>query len=221
MPQAAIDEVRAAIRCSQPIDEFLFSSFSRMYPRYMVIDKMPEAVRLFIETKTVTSLRTVFRDIIEGYIEDVDQYTESATKAIIEPCLRSIPVILTAENKRFTYSDVDLGETDMAKGNRRTKFRYFVSALNWLSMAHIILTCNGVSNPKSPLEGVCPSGHLQAVHVLCGSPDISLRHEHVRRDVFRRPVCQRQNHAENAVAQAFSAGGRKLVHHISAVLGQR
>lgn len=215
VPQTAIDEVRAAIGRDQPIEEFLFSTFSELYSRYMVVGGMPEAVKLFTETKKVTGLRTVFNDLVDGYMGDVDQYAEGAAKALIVPCLRSIPMMLAAENKRFVYSDVDLGDSGVAEGSRRTGFRYFAPALNWLSMAHITLTCNRVSEPRSPLEERTRPDIFK-LYMLDTGVLTSLYDTSVFSEVFfGDPFVNAGAIAENAVAQAFAAEGRKLMYYAS------
>ncbi len=193
----------------------MFSLFSRMYTRYMVVDAMPEAVRLFTETKTAMGLRTVFRDLIERYMGDVDQCAEGVVKAIIEFCLRSISVILAAKNKRFTYSDVDLKKTDVADCSRRTGFRYFVPVLNWLSMAHITLTCNKVSELKSPLEERARPGIFK-LYMLDTGVLISLYNTSVFGEVFFGDLFVNVRAiAEDAVARVFMVGGRKLMYYVN------
>ncbi len=218
MPQGAIDEVRESISRLEPVDDLLFDTFTRLHSEYMVVGGMPEAVLTYTDTRTVTGLRAVFDELHDGYCDDIAKYADRHIGQIARSCLDSIPVMLSAENKRFVYSRVgsDPAQRDgggaIPEGSRGTGFRYFAPALEWLSMAGISLTCQRVTEPVSPLEERRDIGDVK-LYMLDTGLLISRYDDAVFREVvFGNPDVNSGAIAENAVAQAFAAQGRRLMY---------
>lgn len=211
LPQAAIDDVKGSISRTEPIDNYLFRSFSELHSMYMAVGGMPAAVASFAVNRTFSGLRDIFYDLLEGYAEDMASYASRSTKKLASSCLRSIPRMLAAENKKFMYSRVEMDE-GIREGSKSTGFRYFAPALEWLEMANITLTCNCVSEPVSPLEERLQTDRFKLymldtgvlVHMY-GSQVLTSIGEG-RTDVNMGAV------AENAVAQAFHSQGRSLMY---------
>lgn len=223
MPQAAIEAVRGCLSRRESIDDSLFSTFSDLYSQYLVVGGMPEAVKAFSETKSFNRLDKVFSELRDGYTDDISKYADDSEKVLATVCLDSIPVMLASENKKFKYSKVQRnvdGSTggvstdgwEPREGSRALGFKHFAPGLNWLSMAGISLTCNRVSEPVSPLEE-----RLQVDKFKLYMMDTGLLISFYDRSVFENvffgdPYVNLGAVAENAVAQAFAAQGRRLLY---------
>ena len=222
MPQKAIDKVRNSISKKEPIDTFLFQTFSELYNTYLVVGGMPEALESFVTTRKLTGLGKIFSELREGYSDDISSYADGTAKALAEPCMMSIPRMLAMENKKFMYSKVGAeskegpskedDESKIKEGSKRTGFRYFAPALNWLSMAGISLTCNNLSEPKSPLEEKMQTDKFK-LYLMDTGFLLSFYDRSVFQDVFDGNLDVNMGAiAENAVAQAFHSQGRPLMY---------
>lgn len=213
MPQGAIDDVRGSILRTEAIDGSLFDTFSELYSQYLVVGGMPEAVQSFVDTKTFTGVRRVHDELFDGYQDDISKYADPSVRVLARSCLESIPAMLSSENKRFMFSRVGDGTDDEeAGGVKQRGFRYYAPALEWLSMAGITLTCNRVSEPVSPLEERRDPGMFK-LYMLDTGALISRYDDSVFTDVFFGDADVNSGAiAENAVAQAFAAQGRRLMY---------
>lgn len=209
MPQNVIDRVRRSISDLEPIEEPFFTTFTELFSRYMVVGGMPKAVKLYTETKRFTDLHLVFDELFGAYQDDVDLYADAESKIKIKSCFRSIPSMLAQENKKFVFGRVG---SDEGTGFRSTGFRYFAPALEWLEMARLVNVCNNVTEPKRPLaERVKLNSfklYMLDTGLLVSRYDDSLLTE----VLFGNPDVNAGAIGENAVAQAFTAQGRRLLY---------
>lgn len=220
MPQRVIEDVRGSISRMEPIDEFIYKTFSELFNTYLVVGGMPEALGSFVDSRMLNGLDEVFGELREGYSDDISSYAEGTAKALAGPCMQSIPRMLSMENKKFMYSKVESGgavegESDdppIKEGSKNTGFRYFAPALNWLSMAGITLTCNNVSEPRAPLEERMQTDKFK-LYLMDTGFLLSFYDKSVFQEVFGGNTDANLGAiAENAVAQAFSAQERELMY---------
>ncbi len=219
MPQGPIDAVRRSLARRESLDESLFSTFSDLYSKYLVVGGMPEAVKVFSETRLMTGLDKVFSELRDGYADDISKYADDPAKALATLCMGAIPSMLANENKRFMYARVKTvdgsgsGDGDEPReGSKAVGFKHFAPGLSWLNMAGITLTCNRVTEPRGPLEERIQVDRFKLYMVDTGLL-VSMYDRSVFEEVFfGNPFVNLGAVAENAVAQAFAAGGRKLMY---------
>ncbi len=210
MPEEAINRIRRSISDMEPIDEAVFRTVSDLFTRYVVVGGMPQAVKAYSETHVLTDIGRIHSEIFSQYLDDIRKYADGNVRLRTESCLRSLPSMLSAENKKFKYSEVEASEGE--ERPRSTGFRYYAPALDWLSMACTTLTCCNITEPKSPLEErIMPNSfklYMSDTGLLLSRYD-----ESVFKEVFfRNPDVNAGAIAENAVAQAFAAQGRPLMY---------
>jgi len=114
------------------------------YRRYMVIGGMPEVVSRFIETNSFAEAFKVQEEILEEYEKDITKYAKDEDKPKIRSVMRSIPVQLAKENKRFRYSDI----SPQGKGGG---VREYGDSIDWLHDAGIVNYCYNLQEPHAPL----------------------------------------------------------------------
>ena len=208
--QEVIDHVKGCIRNRSPLGDSLLSTLSEYFRWYTVIGGMPEAVKSFVNNRTIRKVSEIHADIFEDYKNDVIHHAKGSQKNNVSSCFDSISVQLSRENKKFQYSLIARNGTN---GND-SKFgsNYYAYSLNWLKDAAIIRQCYNVTEPRMPLEERRMTDHFKIYMVDTGlltssyEPSVRVEILNGNLDVNRGAL------TENVVAQMISAQGRKLLY---------
>ena len=128
----------------EPLVEATHQKALKLYYDYICIGGMPAAVLKYIENdKNIAKCNDeLIRIIITSYLADMAKYTENTESIKNTKIYNSIPKQLGKENKKFKYSLVE----------KSARSREYETSLNWLISSNMILKCDGVKNPKSPLK---------------------------------------------------------------------
>ena len=112
---------------------------------YLFVGGMPEAVRVYAETRNLAAARNIQAELLRGYELDFSKHVESPlmTERIRETW-RSVPAQLATESdmKRFTYASIKAG----ARG------RDYRDAVSWLVDASLVMRVSRIPKPGVPLE---------------------------------------------------------------------
>lgn len=123
------------------VDDFINNTFLDLYRKYIVVGGMPKVVEQFVLTKNYGVVHEEQEKIYKSYLADITQYSEIAEKELIKKCYLSLPKQLAKKNKKFQYSTIE-------KGGRSSKY---LSSIDWLIDAGLVIKCVNVSTPKFPL----------------------------------------------------------------------
>ena len=115
---------------------------------YYLIGGMPEAVSTYLESHSLDEVKTVHREILDGYRRDISKHAPKSDVRKIEMCWQSIPSQLAKENKKFVYATIK-------KGGRAAEFR---DPLAWLEDAGLVHLNRRVSMPSIPLDSYSNGG---------------------------------------------------------------
>ncbi len=137
------DYLRKCMHDVTPVDEAIHDRFRELLNQYVIVGGMPEAVRVFIETKQIGKVLAVQRRIVDEYKSDMVKYALPADKSRIRECFESIPAQLAREYKKFTYSVVRSG----GRG------RDYAGSIQWIEDAGIISRCYNIETTELPLDG--------------------------------------------------------------------
>lgn len=212
VPEGVMALVRESISSCEAIDQAIFESLSRYHRWYMAVGGMPEAVREFVASRQIGPVRRVHEKILRGYREDIRKHTRSrrlASKA--EACFNSIPRMLGAENKRFRFNDV--ARSDAPNGGDRSYndgYSQYEDALDWLSMANMVLVCHRVSEMHMPLQERIKDSMFK-MYMLDTGLLIHLYGPELVGEIINGNL--EVNHGaitESAVAEALALQGRRL-----------
>ncbi|MCQ2444435.1 MAG: ATP-binding protein [Mailhella sp.] len=140
---AAISVLRQCLRSESPVPEALHSRFRTLLLRYAVTGGMPAVVQAFADTRNMSTVLQMQRDIVRSYEDDMLKYAPPKDRPLIAECFRSIPRQLAKENRKFQYSAV-------RKGGTAARFE---GALQWIEDAGIISRCRCLSITELPLDG--------------------------------------------------------------------
>ena len=115
-----------------------------LYNEYLCIGGMPAAVINYIEhDKDINKFEdNVLNMIITSYLADMAKYTENIEALRNNKIYNSMPAQLGKENKKFKYSLVE----------KSARSREYESSMEWLLSSNMLLKCNSVNIPKSPLK---------------------------------------------------------------------
>ena len=143
------DALAEAIRnCSWAVTDGLRVKLEDWLKRYYVVGGMPEAVLVYSQTRSFDDVRSVQRNILRDYQDDISKHAPKTDVAKIKLCLNSIPVQLAKENKKFQYSVVK-------SGGRASQFQ---DPLEWLRAAGLVHIVKRAKVPMLPLDAYANCG---------------------------------------------------------------
>lgn len=166
------DEILAKIKnCyknNSPMPSILHDTALNLYRQYLVIGGMPEAVRIFIETKDYNICRHIQETILSDYLDDMSKYnTENEIKKT-RLTYDNITVQLSKKNTRFQYKLIK-------KGARAKEFE---NAIEWLRLSNLVSKVYLAETIKKPLENYRNIDafkiYMSDVGLLCAKQRISV-----------------------------------------------
>ncbi|WP_290172632.1 ATP-binding protein, partial [uncultured Dubosiella sp.] len=195
--------VRTYIEKEEPVVSPLHERFRELFLQYVVVGGMPEVVQKFIETKNMSDVLQVQRDIVSSYEDDMVKYASDKDKGRILETFHSIPRQLSKENKKFQYSVI--------KKNARVS--EYVDCLQWLEDAGIIIKCHNLTTTELPLDGNAIQDVYKVYMRDCGL-FVSMLEEGTAGDILLGNLYGYKGAIfENAVADLFGKMGRKLYYY--------
>lgn len=123
-----------------PIKEFAHDVILKQFHEYVIIGGMPEVVKTYLESKTLTALPDVYEEIWETYKDDVEKYGRNHTEKKV---LRHIIETAAHEKDRITFSGF---------GNSNYKNREVGEALRSLDKSRLLQLVYPAVNIKPPQE---------------------------------------------------------------------
>ena len=119
------------------------SDFKDIFQQYLAVSGMPAAVNEWVESKNISRVELILKNILADYKDDFSKHTTNTESRKIANIWRSIPQQFAKENHKFTYKTVELS----ARG------RDYAFALDWLLDSGLIykinLTAHGDKLPLS------------------------------------------------------------------------
>ena len=139
-----IEIIEGNVRNHTVVDEYFNRALIDHYRRFIVVGGMPEAVRIYSETKDYTKVSKALDEIITILKKDAGRYSTKAGRTKINACMDSIPAQLSRERKEFTYS--------LIEKKKNVGKRVYGSSLDWLENAGLIYRCHNITEPALPLS---------------------------------------------------------------------
>lgn len=186
----------------QPMTEILHQKALKLYYDYICIGGMPAAILNYIENnKNVLKFNNEINEmIITSYIADMAKYTENIESIRNAKIYNSIPAQLGKENKKFKYSLVE----------KSARARGYESSLEWLTESNMILKCNSIKIPKSPLKAYFDDNfkiYLSDIGLLRTLSKISINEILLNKNMIFKGVL-----TENYVAEILYSKYRELYY---------
>lgn len=209
LSQHAIDAARASFNEREPIDPYLHQKLLGIFHEYLIIGGMPDPVSRFIQSGNILDARRAQESIIARYREDISKYAPGQERDI-KRIYDLIPAELSAQNKRFTISDI-AGDAHIER---------YENDFAWLVDAGVALPTYNVDEPRPPLA--IAKNHtlfklflsdIGLLACICGM-DVTREMLAGRTDILFGAIY------ENAVAQELIAHGFSLYYFKNKSMGE-
>lgn len=144
-------QVKKSYKEMNPMLEPVHEKALKLYNDYLCIGGMPVAILNYIENdkKIIKFNDDVLNMIIISYLADMSKYTDNTEALRNNRIYNSIPMQLGKENKKFKYSLVE----------KSARAREYDSSMDWLLSSNMLLKCQSVTTPKSPLKAFAESNY--------------------------------------------------------------
>ena len=139
----AISYLKERFEKLEEVDKTIHQSFLDFYRRYVLVGGMPEAVATYCDSKNITAVQTVQKQILKGYRADIQKYAPVEQKLLITEAFDNIPNELNRKDKHFRKSTLDYPDA---------KNLDLGDAFLWLTNAGVALPVCNVSEPVYPLR---------------------------------------------------------------------
>lgn len=192
--------IKKSYESMKPMIESLHEKAINLYNEYLCIGGMPCNIQEYINKQKVINKYedNLSNIIITSYLADMSKYTENTEAIKNNKIYNSIPMQLGKENKKFKYSLVE----------KSARSREYETSLNWLIASNMILKCQNVKVPKSPLkanEDETFKVYLSDIGILRVLSKITINEILSNRNMIYKGIL-----AENYVAQILNDKYRNL-----------
>ena len=140
--ELVINHMRKCFEEGIPLDEALHNKILYLFKTYLYVGGMPDAVKSFVETKNVSKIREIQKDIINFYSEDASKYDKNH-KLVIKKIYNMIPSNIENKVKRIQYKKIENIDD--------VRYTKYVDEFEYLISSGIALDAKAVSEPKFPL----------------------------------------------------------------------
>ena len=123
----------------------LHEKYISLLRQYLFVGGMPEAVKEYVETGGLNTVRQIQHSILNGYARDFSKHAPADQVPRIERVWQSIPSQLFKENKKFIYGA-------LRKGARANEYE---TSIGWLADAGLIYRvprCTKIATPITIYE---------------------------------------------------------------------
>lgn len=202
IPETAIDLLRNCLNIETPIPAAIHSRMRSLLLEYAVVGGMPDAVQTFVDSRDMSSVLRIQRDIVRAYEDDMVKYAPTADKPLIKQCFQSIPRQLAKENKKFQYSLIKKGSTAAR----------FAGSLQWVEDAGITVRCRNLSMTELPLDGNAIEDQFK-VYMADTGLFVSMLEDGTQFDILNGNLFGYKGAIfENLIADIFSKMNRRLYY---------
>ena len=139
----ALSLVRHCFEGHEIVPDAVNARFHALIREYAVVGGMPAVVSAFMERGHYGEVQRLQEALVGDYIADIHKYADKTDIPKIENCFRAIPRILSKENRKFKYADVE----------DRGTARKFLSSVEWLRDAKLATFAECVNVALPGLSG--------------------------------------------------------------------
>lgn len=188
----------------KPMLEVTHNKTLNLFNEYICTGGMPAAILNYIEhDKNILKFEDeVLNMIITSYLADMSKYTENIEAIRNNKIYNSMPAQLGKENKKFKYSLVE----------KSARAREYESSMDWLISSNMLLKCQSIGTPKSPLKAYVDNNfkiYLSDIGLLRVLSKISISEIITNKNMLYKGVF-----IENYVAENLYSKYRELYYWI-------
>ena len=200
----AISELKEKFKKRETLEENIHNKLLGLFKMYLLSGGLPDAVKTFIETNNIVSVRTIQNQIHEYYGLDASKY-DLEHKLKIKRIFDMIPSTLENKKKRIVVQDIE-----NKKGKR---FSNYQDEFDYLINSGVALEVKAVSTPVFPLNEHSGKNllklYLNDVGILSGI----LYQNNIRAVLDSETSINLGTLYEAVVAQELKAHGKQLFYY--------
>ena len=201
--QEIIELLTKSLQERTPIPPAIHQRMRQLILEYTIVGGMPEVVNRFIATHNMSDVLEEQHSIITGYKGDMVKYATNEDKVRLRAAFDSIPRQLSKENKKFQFSVIKKG----------ARAKEYITGIQWLEDAGIIIRCRNLSITELPLEGNAIEDSFK-VYMRDTGLFVSMLEEGTQFDILQgRLYGYKGAIFENLIADIFTKMGRKLYYY--------
>ena len=201
--QEIIELLTKSLQERTPIPPAIHQRMRQLILEYTIVGGMPEVVNRFIATHNMSDVLEEQHSIITGYKEDMVKYATNEDKVRLRAAFDSIPQQLSKENKKFQFSVIKKG----------ARAKEYITGIQWLEDAGIIIRCRNLSITELPLEGNAIEDSFK-VYMRDTGLFVSMLEDGTQFDILQgRLYGYKGAIFENLIADIFTKMGRKLYYY--------
>lgn len=138
-----IEYLKKCLKDETPVSDAIHLRMNELLHQYAVVGGMPEVVQEFIDTKNLSNVLSLQRELVEAFKKDMIKYASKKDKPNIRECFESIPNQLAKEYKKFQYKTI-------RNGARSSQYE---GSIRWIEDADIVKRSYNLSALELPLSG--------------------------------------------------------------------
>lgn len=197
-----IKELKKYLDNESPVPEAMHLRFNELLHQYMVVGGMPEVVEKFIDTKNLSDVLILQKELVNSFKKDMIKYAPKSIKPRIIECFESIPNQLAKEYKKFQYKIIK-------NGARASQYE---GSLKWIEDANIINRSYDLTTTELPLSGNEINDEFKVFICDCGLL-IAMCDDGTQYDVLQGNIYTYKGAInENLIASMFSKMNRQLYY---------
>ena len=141
--QLVIDTMHSHFAERKAMPDAIHHKLLDLFRKYLLVGGLPDAVKTFIETKNIATVRAIQNNIHHLYGVDSARYEEAHNRLKIQRIYSMIPSNLENKKKRVVAKDIE-----DKKGKRMTDY---IEEFDYLISSGIALEVKAISKPSFPL----------------------------------------------------------------------
>ena len=190
----------------KPLGQVMHRKIMDYFRQYMIVGGMPQAVKIYKDTKDFNKVDQIKRNILNLYRQDIGKHAEGYHLKV-ESIFDEIPAQLQKHEKKFKLASI----------NKEARFRDYEDAMFWLKDAMIINPCYNSTEPSIGLKL-----NTDFMTLKCYMADTGLLISHsfdengiMTEEIYKKILFDKLEFnegmiIENMVAQMLVASGHKL-----------
>ena len=204
MNALVISSMRKKFERLEPLDEGMHNKIMDLFRKYLLVGGLPDAVKTYVETKNIQSIREIQNEIHDYYAADASKY-DAERKLKIRRIYDLIPSNMENKKKRVVAQSIE---------NKKGKiFADYQDEFEYLISAGIALNVQAISNPVFPLIESAGKNllklYLNDVGILTGI----LYGNNIRAVLDDERSINLGSVYESVVASELTAHGHKLFYY--------
>jgi len=207
---SVIDMVFEHFKKRTTVEDFVHERLLSLFHQYLIVGGLPEPVARYCDTDNIQEVRSVQKEIIALYRQDITRYCKDEDAVAVKRIFDLIPSELNQQNKRFIIKNI----------NGTAKFERNENRFLWLVDANVALAAYNIDEPRHPLLLSKKENFfklfLADVGLLTGLCNMDV----VREVLNNRVAVNYGSLYENVVAQELAAHGHKLFYFNNKGVGE-